>query len=214
VGSNGSNPGILRHPLVFTHDPEIDMKELLVAIDLEMNQPSARIIQIGAVLGNVRTGKVLARFDVKVNPLETLDPRIIELTGITQIEVDTACTLAPAYKRLAAWLAPHAPQRPLNPLTWGGGDSDTLREQLGLQDERWLFGRRWIDVKTLYVAWRMARGKDIQGGLAKAMTQLGLAFSGRKHNATHDAENTFRMYCALLAQFQAPLKQGTPSAAA
>jgi len=158
------------------------MKELLVAIDLEMNRPSARIIQIGAVLGNVGTGKVLARFDVKVNPLETLDPRIIELTGIRQIEVDTACTLARAYKRLADWLAPHAAERALNPLTWGGGDSDTLREQLGLQDERWLFGRRWIDVKTLYVAWRMAQGKDIQGGLAKAMTQLGLAFSGRKHN--------------------------------
>lgn len=183
------------------------MKELLVSLDLEMNQPSGRIIQIGACLGNVRTGELLSRFDVKVNPFETLDPRITALTGITQREVDAADSLPAAYRSLSAWLLPHADTRVLNPLTWGGGDSETLREQLNMQDERWLFGRRWIDVKTLYVAWRMVQGKDIQGGLAKAMTKLGLSFQGRKHNATDDAVNTFRMYCALLARF----KESTPA---
>jgi inhibitor of KinA sporulation pathway (predicted exonuclease) len=56
-------------------------------------------------------------------------------------------------------------------------------------------------VKTLYVAWRMAQGKDISGGLAKAMTKLGLSFRERKHDALDDSLNTFRMYRALLAKF-------------
>jgi len=39
------------------------MKELLVSMDLELNQPSRRIIQIGAVIGNIRTGEIVSRFD-------------------------------------------------------------------------------------------------------------------------------------------------------
>jgi hypothetical protein len=48
------------------------MKELIVALDLEMNQPSGRVVQIGAVLGNVRTGEVVSQLDLKVNPGEPL----------------------------------------------------------------------------------------------------------------------------------------------
>jgi len=177
------------------------MKELMVSLDLEMNQPSQRIIQIGAVLGNVRTGEVLSRFDSKVNPYESLDLRIVLLTGIKQKDVDQAPGLSDAYGLLKSWLEPYAATRMLNPLTWGGGDSDTLREQLGLDGETWLFGRRWIDAKTLFSAWRTARGQDGQGGLARSMTKLGLNFVGKKHNAQHDAENTFRIYRALLQRF-------------
>lgn len=181
----------------------MSFKTLIVALDLEMNQPSGRIIQIGAVIGDVRTGEILSRFDAKVNPLEELDPRIAKLTGISAEVVAAAAPLAAAGEAFKEWLDPFAETRTLNPLTWGGGDTETLREQLGCQDERWHFGRRWIDVKTLYAAWRMAQGKDISGGLAKAMTKLKLAFQGRKHDALDDALNTFRMYRALLAEFRA-----------
>ena len=177
-------------------------KPLVVSLDLEMNQPSGRIIQIGAVVGNVQTGEIVSRFDAKVNPLEVLDERIANLTGISADELVAAAPLAAAGEALEEWLKPFAEERALNPLTWGGGDTETLREQLARTDERWMFGRRWIDVKTLYAAWRMAQGKDISGGLAKAMTKLKLAFQGRKHNALDDALNTFRMYRALLAEFR------------
>jgi hypothetical protein len=33
------------------------VKELIVALGLELNQPSQRIVRIGAKLGNVRTGR-------------------------------------------------------------------------------------------------------------------------------------------------------------
>jgi len=177
-------------------------KPLIVALDLELNQPSGRIIQIGAVIGDVRTGEIVTRFDHKVNPLEELDPQIEKLTGISAAELAAAAPIEAAGTALNEWLAPYDDVRTMNPLTWGGGDTETLRTQLGYSDERWHFGRRWIDVKTLYVAWRMAQGKDIAGGLAKAMTKLKLAFEGRKHNALDDALNTFRMYRALLAEFR------------
>jgi inhibitor of KinA sporulation pathway (predicted exonuclease) len=190
------------------------MKELIVALDLELNQPSGRVVQIGAVLGNVRTGNVVSQFDVKVNPGGPFSLRIAELTGISPQQIESAPSLAEAGQALAAWLAPRDSVRLLNPLTWGGGDTETLRDQLGFASERWIFGRRWIDVKTLYVAWRMAQGKDISGGLARAMTKLGLSFRGRKHDALDDSLNTFRIYRALLAQFmkseylQVPIESG------
>ena len=43
------------------------MKELIVALDLELNQPSRRVVQIGAVLGSVRTGEVVSQFDLNPN---------------------------------------------------------------------------------------------------------------------------------------------------
>jgi DNA polymerase III epsilon subunit-like protein len=59
------------------------VKELIVALDLELNQPSERIVQIGAVLGNVRTGEVVSHFEAKVNPGEPFSSRIAELTGLS-----------------------------------------------------------------------------------------------------------------------------------
>jgi inhibitor of KinA sporulation pathway (predicted exonuclease) len=177
------------------------MKELLVSLDLELNQPSRRIIQIGAVIGNIRTGEIVSRFDSKVSPDEVLSPAIAKLTKIKQEEVDVAPKLKEAYESLKRWLEPFAGERVLNPITWGGGDTETLREQLQLDLERWLFGRRWLDAKTLFVAWRMAQGRELQGGLGRSMTKLGLSFEGRQHNAIDDAENTFRIYRALLFEF-------------
>src|SRR5258708_2031145 len=78
------------------------MKELIVALDLELNQPSQRIVQVGAVLGNVRTGGVVSQFDVKVNPGEPLSSRIAELTGISPLEIASAPSLAAAGHALAA----------------------------------------------------------------------------------------------------------------
>jgi DNA polymerase III epsilon subunit-like protein len=94
------------------------MKELIVALDLELNQPSRRVVQIGAVLGNVRTGEVVSQFDLNVNPREPFSRRIAELTGISPQEIESAPSLAEAGQALAAWLAPRDSRRLLNPLTW------------------------------------------------------------------------------------------------
>lgn len=174
------------------------MKPLFVSFDLEFNQPSQRIIQLGAAVGDARTGALLSRFSVYVNPQEQLSPEISKLCGITQGAVDIAGTLPEAYEQLQRWLAPFADERQLNPLTWGGGDSAQLRQALGLADERWVFGRRWIDVKTVYAGYRHSRNLEANGGLRTSMKQVGLSFLGRQHDAADDSVNTWRMYYRLL----------------
>ena len=78
------------------------MKELLVSLGLELNQPSRRIIQIGAVVGNIRTGEIVSRFDSKVSPDEELSPAIAKLTKIKQEEVDFG-SRDPSLSRAIAW---------------------------------------------------------------------------------------------------------------
>ena len=174
------------------------MKTIFTSLDLEMNQPSGRIIQIGVSVGDLITGEKLGAFDKLVSPGEALAPRIVTLCGITEQDIaDKGVSLSEAYRELQEFLAPFSEVRQLNPLTWGGGDSMTLRSQAGVQDERWLFGRRWIDVKTVYTAWQHSQGREAIGGLSTSLKRMGLKFEGRPHSAEADAWNTFRMYLKL-----------------
>ncbi len=176
-----------------------------LALDLEMNQPSKRIIQIGACVGDVTNGEILETLSVFVNPNEELAPFIIDLTGIKQEDVDSGMNLPEAYDKLVELFKKQTPF--INPVTWGGGDIVEIFNQLNkyYPDHKFdnVFGRRWIDVKTLFVCWKLGigQGNNMQGGLAKSLTKFGLKFEGKKHNATDDAVNTFRMYCAMLKKF-------------
>lgn len=179
--------------------------QIFTSLDLEMAQPSQNIISIGSVVGNIETGEILDRLHVFVNPKEQLSPFIMELTKIKQSDVDSAGTLEEAYAQLKAMHEKH--KSFVNTLVWGGGDSQELRNQLLKHNpsfQGWCFGRRWIDAKTLFVSWRLANGHQIQGGLARSMTKLGLKFKGQKHNALDDAENTFYMYLELLKLLKTP----------
>lgn len=169
---------------------------IVTSLDLEMNQPSQKIVQIGAVVGDLRSGAVLERLCIDVAIDEPLNPFITTLTGITEEQLRVAGTLDEAYQKLA--VMHQKANAYCNPITWGGGDSAELRRQLGLDDARFLFGRRWLDIKTLYQLQQMGRGEKPQAGLAKAMTKRGLAFKGRKHNAGDDALNTFLFAAHLL----------------
>lgn len=164
-----------------------------------MAQPSKKIIQIGACTGNIVTGEIFEKLSVFINPHEQLTQKIIDLTHITQEDVDGGVTLEEGYRKLQAMHEKH--KGFVNPLTWGGGDSIELLTQLQKENtafQGWCFGRRWIDTKTLFVSWRIANGQQIQGGLAKSMVKLGLKFEGKKHNGLDDAVNTFLMYSKLL----------------
>ena len=173
---------------------------IVAAIDLEMNKPSNKIIQIGLHIGDLLTGEAKISCSWNINPNEPIDPFITQLTGIRDIDVVAGFTLEQAYKDMCGHLAQYKPF--MNPLTWGGGDAELLRNQLGLTDERFVFGRRWIDVKTLYQSWRFSQNESIRSGLAKSMTRVGLKFEGTKHTAMDDASNTFRIYRELLKRFQ------------
>jgi inhibitor of KinA sporulation pathway (predicted exonuclease) len=178
-----------------------------LSLDLELNQPSNLIIQIGAVAGNLKTGEVVGRLSVFVRIPEPLNPYIVTLTGITEEMLEKeGVDLLDAYQQLKRFHEAHLCHT--NPITWGGGDSREVQEQLltlypnVFDKERYLFGRRWFDVKTTFQDWCFSQDIKMQGGLAKSMTKLGLAFRGRKHRADDDAYNTFVLKHELLKKFR------------
>lgn len=172
----------------------------ILSLDLEFNQPSNTIIQVGAVVGNIETGDILESLCIETSCGEQINPEIVKLTGVTQEQVDNGASLTEAYRALKTLHTKYDCFR--NCLTWGGNDSLMLRNQLGLDDDRFLFGRRHIDAKTLFVSRCFARGERHQSGLARSMRRMGLNFEGRKHNAKDDALNTFRIYIELLKEFK------------
>jgi len=184
------------------------MKDInLLSLDLELNQPSGTIIQVGAVVGNLASGEILAEYSAHIWTAEIINPTITQLTGIRQTDVLNGICLITAYRQLIQLHKDFNCFR--NALVWGGGDSEYLKTQLekspslpilhsaeGLKF--YLFGRRWIDAKTLYVSRCFKTDVPYQGGLSKAMTKLGLQFKGKKHQACDDARNTFYIYRKLL----------------
>lgn len=178
----------------------------VMALDLELNQPSKNIIQVGIVIGNIYTGAVLEKKDWIIyvdKAVDPIDPFITKLTTITQEMVDNGGLLVDAYKEIVELYKKH--NCTLNMVTWGGGDHRELREALekeckalGVEKPAWEFGHREYDVKTLFLGFAMAAQKKVRSGLAKSMTRIGMAFKGTKHWAPDDAENTFHLLVRLL----------------
>lgn len=178
---------------------------IYLSLDLEMNQPSGAIVQIGAVVGEVLTGEILGTFSkyVSLPEGEELNPFIIKLCNI---DLDTyeseKIDLKDAYIALLDFRSKYEVER--NPITWGGGDSDYLYKQTyvacGNELKNWPFGRRWVDIKTVFQMYCIANGIKHQSGLSKSLTKLGLRFSGTKHNALDDAKNTFYAATKLLTK--------------
>jgi len=170
-------------------------------MDLEMNQPSEKIIQLGAVVGDVKTGIIYDEISVYVNPQESLSEKIVNLTGITDAKVQSGTTLLDAYEQAKVLHQKHSCF--MNPVVWGGNDAGFLRSQLGMDNETWIFGRRFIDVKTLFVGYAISNDMKLFGGLARSMGKVGLKFQGKKHNALDDSKNTFYMAHFLISKMGA-----------
>lgn len=177
--------------------------EKFISLDLELNQPSGKIIQIGVCVGSQAqaTGDWV-RKTWYIDPGEPIAAAITQLTGISDEDIRThAVSHADVARELSALIQDHACF--VNPVTWGGGDAAELLQEFktaGVEFQH--FGRRWIDVKTWYVFLMLAQGRSPQGGLASAMSRFKLAFQGRAHQADVDAFNTLRFFFHLLERQQ------------
>lgn len=174
--------------------------KVFLSLDLEMAQPSGKIIQIGAVVGNIDTGEILDKVNCVVNCGEKLSDKIITLTGITQERHDKGMPLQYAYDILKDIHAKH--EAFINPVTWGGNDSFELRNQLGLVDGNFIFGRRCIDTKTLFQSFCIANDLKVQSGLKKSCRRMDVPFEGPAHDALQDSINTFRLFRKMISLFK------------
>jgi inhibitor of KinA sporulation pathway (predicted exonuclease) len=174
-----------------------------LALDLEFNQDEhvkvedPKIVQVGVCIGNRMQSEeewIIRRWYVDI--AEPVFPFITKLTGITDDHVSrfgvAPDTIATELSRLITHYNTF-----VNPITWGGGDSSELLKLL----KRYTFphfGRRWIDVKTMHVMRCFAMNKSPSGGLASAMGQYNLRFTGQAHRADVDAFNTLRLFFRIL----------------
>ena len=177
----------------------IDRNQKYLALDLELNQPSGKIIQVGIAIG--KADDKFENYLVKkwyIDPNEPIDQFIIDLTGITDSDIRANCV---SHHTVATELSSLIKEHNtfINPVTWGGGDSvELLAEFCKNPAEFRHFGRRWVDTKTWYTLMMLARGKNPTGGLSSAMGQFKLQFKGDAHRADVDAANTLALFFKLI----------------
>ena len=173
----------------------------IISLDLELNQPSKKIISVGYIIADLQKNTILRKRNLIVNPQEPLgyiqDGRsITELTGITEVDIKfNSRSLESAYDILVMDIEELKPNRSC--VQWGQGDSECLRKQLNLEYKDYIFRPRIWDVKSLYQIHQAFQNKAVAGGLEKAMKDLGLEFIGQPHNAMDDALNTYRVLYEL-----------------
>ena len=171
-----------------------------VALDLEFTQPSAKIIQVGIAIGSY--GQSEEEWTVRqwlLDPQEPISEFITGLTGISDADIaQKAVSWEQMVSELGTLIYEEDPFT--NPITWGGGDSVALLSEIRARGMVFpYFGRRWVDVKTLYTFLVLAQGKKpAQAGLRSAMGRHGLKFLGTPHRADADAFNTLRLFFRLL----------------
>lgn len=182
----------------------------MIIIDLEMNQPSNKIIDIGAYLVDLKRKSFLSKFDSLCNPGELPSDYILQngltitqLTGITPEMVASAEASNVVHDRFWRWVEECKVGGVIG--AWGGDIQVIKREstELGvtvipkIQD---------YDLKKLTSFFRAARGGKTKGGLSNSMDLFSVKKHGPAHRALIDAENTsllmFELFSKLQKMFQ------------
>lgn len=177
----------------------MDKNTPFLALDLELNQPSNRIIQVGIALGSrMQSEEEWVVRQWLLDPEEPIAPFITELTGISDADIAAgAVPWTQMASELGALIEAH--RSFINPVTWGGGDSVELLAGLRERSIDFpFFGRRWVDVKTMHTFLALTHGKNPTGGLRSILSHYKIRFAGTPHRAHHDAFNTLRLFFRLL----------------
>jgi inhibitor of KinA sporulation pathway (predicted exonuclease) len=172
------------------------------SLDLELNNKqdgtTPKIIQVGVSIGSPVRPDDIKTFSWYLDPEEEITPFITKLTGIdNQLIKEKAVPHQIVAEELGALI--NINKCFVNPVTWGQGDADELKAEFRERNIHFpFFGRRILDIKTLYVFNQMVQGKSPSGGLRKSMLSYGIDFQGQSHRAEIDAKNTLRFFFYFL----------------
>ena len=180
-----------------------------LSLDLEMNQPSGKIIEVGVAIGSLSEG-IRTIHNWFVDPEEPISEDITSLTGIDNETIRKSCvSLNVVANKIGELITLY--NCFVNPVQWGGGDSQKLVSEFRNQGIDFpYFGRREIDVKTICTYLAMVQGKKPSGGLKSYVARYGLKFRGTPHRAAVDAENTLSLWFELMKR-QRILEEGCVS---
>lgn len=174
----------------------------LIVLDLEANQPSGEIIEIGAVKltrdGGVHPHQFgeLVRIKDHLGACDTRGGRktITELTGISEQMLKEADYFPGVAARFKNWAMSESKNILL--ASWGNWDIPCLRKDYEKHGLDYPFRGKSIDIKSIGVWVNLVTGHKVKGdGLSTMMKSWGLKFKGDKHRGKDDAYNT-----ALLLQ--------------
>ena len=139
------------------------------------------------------------KFQRFVKPVENprLSPYCVELTGITQDQVNKAKRFESVFTDFQDWLESH--DHPQLLCTWGAKDIVIIREECRAHDMDCNFLPKVINLKSQFASIHRL-SKEI--GLLKALDFAGIEFEGSPHRAVDDAYNTTHLFLQYLDQWQ------------
>lgn len=143
------------------------------------------IIQIGAVKLS-DDYEVTGRYCHFVKPeLSSVNPKITQLTGITDADVADASTLETVLADFADWIG----LAPVRIYSWSGSDKKQIRQECALK--KLILPRvfrRWMDFQRIYTR-LLGLSRRSKLSLTNAIGSVESAFEGQQHSALSDAEN-------------------------
>ncbi len=183
------------------------MKHIIV--DLEMNSVNknepgyeifrGELIEIGAVMLDDDMQEI-SEFKTYVKPeySESISPRIVELTGITDEHIKDAPLFAEAFDSFAKWCLDSGDDIKL--YEWSNSDHEQLMSEskhkhteLSPEQRRVLDGT-WVDIQRIF---DHKAHSSRQISLNVAMYAAGLKVEGELHDALDDARNTGKILAML-----------------
>ncbi len=162
----------------------------MIVCDLELTQPTKKIIQIGATCIDMRSGILIDNFKTHVNPEEELTPFIMELCGISQEDVDRGDKLPSALMDFWDWTNRC---KCTNIAAWG---SDVYWLTRASKDHEVIYPKKLssLNIKDMSSVMRCALpSSKSRGGLRSTMEAFGLEFEGKQHDALVDSVNAGKL---------------------
>ncbi|WP_375573174.1 3'-5' exonuclease [Ahrensia marina] len=152
------------------------------------------IIEIGAVLLDAKLDQV-GEFQTFIRPFKNpvLTPFCIELTSISQDEINNAPTVHEAFRALGAWLQTF---QPFSWCSWGDYDQKQFKQDSVRTGAPWPFPGPHFNAKQLYADKTLGR----KLGLAEAIEDQGLEWVGTHHRGIDDARNVARILQRVLSK--------------
>lgn len=182
------------------------MKAKYVALDLEMEQPSGEIIQVGVAWLDAETG-VLDSKNFYITPSQCVSEFIRDLTGITDDDFDWSKNRRQCYSEFTEFMRSIVDRKTYREyITWGGGDVHTLAKDISFLSQSTeldlntvLSSRRHTDVKTLVLYETVCAGRSVSSvSLSSALRAHNVVTRGRSHDAGDDAYNTLYLFLNMV----------------
>jgi inhibitor of KinA sporulation pathway (predicted exonuclease) len=179
----------------------LDKKNILI-IDVEATcsndgsvpREKMEIIEIGAIMINKNDINIISEFDIFIKPImfPTLTEFCINLTSITQSDVDTALMFKDAFNIFRNWLNNFNNDYVFS--SWGNFDRDILLRETKNKDVLYPFSNH-VNLKSLF---SQSINRKKQYGVRKGLNIIKENFDGIPHRAINDVKNMVKFLPYIL----------------